>query len=418
MTARPSITAPLRGVRVLDVTTFLSGPLATATLADQGAEVIKVERPPGGDPTRIVGSRRNGMTAMFHLANRGKRGVVIDLSQPEGVAVFGRLVATADVLVENYRPGVAKRLGIGYDAMRAVNEQLIYVSIAGFGFNGPLVDKKVFDNLIQAVSGIAAQQADASGTPQLVRNMIGDKATALIAAQSITAALFARDRGAGGQHVEIAMLDAAISFLWPDAGAAHTLLGDDVDRVQSGSANNLTSHRDGWTTAAALTDNEFRALCRAYERPDIAEDPALATMKQRLADPQRYRQAREELDKVAASLTVTEALSRLDAGDVSAVAVAAIADVRAHPQVVANQTFASSEHPVAGQMIEPRPPVRFGGHLTSPGAPAPALGEDTDSVLREVGYDDDEIRHLHRTNVVFCSDGANSSDSEMKGKLN
>jgi crotonobetainyl-CoA:carnitine CoA-transferase CaiB-like acyl-CoA transferase len=416
MDAPPPIGAPLRGVRVIDLTTFLSGPLATVTLADQGADVIKIERPPGGDPTRIIGSRRGGMTAMFHLANRGKRGVVIDLARPEGVAVLRRIVADADVVVENYRAGVAERMGIGYDALRAFNEQLIYVSIAGFGFHGPLVDKKVFDNLIQAVSGMAAQQSDLTGTPQLVKNMVGDKATALIAAQAITAALFARDRGAGGQHVEIAMLDSVVSFLWPDAGAAHTLLGDDVVRVKSGSANNLTRHRDGWSTAAAVTDEEFLALCRAYERPDLAEDPALATMQARLADPQRYRRAREELDEAAAGLTVAEALGRLDAGQVSAVEVVAVGDVPTHPQAIANRTFATTRHPLAGDMIEPRPPARFGGELTAPGAPAPALGEHTDAVLLAVGYGADEIARLHRTSVVFSTESTTDHEPATRGR--
>ena len=194
MPDQPRVTAPLAGIRVLDLTTVLSGPLATVTLADQGADVIKVERPGAGDLTRSVGSRRNGMTAMFHLANRGKRAITIDMAGEAGLDIVHRLSARADVVVENFRPGVADRLGIGYDALRESNRQLIYASIAGFGFEGPLASMKVYDNLIQATSGFAAQQAGDDGEPRFVRNLICDKITSLVVAQAITAALYARRR--------------------------------------------------------------------------------------------------------------------------------------------------------------------------------------------------------------------------------
>jgi crotonobetainyl-CoA:carnitine CoA-transferase CaiB-like acyl-CoA transferase len=395
-----STTAPLAGVRVVDLTTVLSGPLATSTLADQGADVIKVEAPGAGDLTRSVGSSRNGMTAMCQLANRGKRSIVIDLGTDDGRAVLRRLVSTADVFAQNFRPGVADRLGIGYDALRAVNPQLVYLSIAGFGFEGPLAAMKVYDNLIQATSGIAAQQADDDGQPRFVRNLMCDKVTALVAAQAVTAALFARDRGAGGQHIELAMLDAAISFLWSDAGTEHTFVGDGVQRSASGAGNALTPHADGWTTAAAVTDDEFRAFCLAYGCPDVADDPSLATLRLRLADPARYRRARQRVDEAAATLTTNEAIERLHAADVPAAALVPVADVPRQPQVVANATFATTEHPVAGALIEPRPPARFAGQHPEPAHPAPTMGQHTDEVLRDVGYALDEIESLRERGVV------------------
>jgi crotonobetainyl-CoA:carnitine CoA-transferase CaiB-like acyl-CoA transferase len=393
-------TAPLAGVRVVDLTTVLSGPLATMTLADQGADVIKVEAPGAGDLTRSVGSSRNGMTAMFQLANRGKRSIVVDLRRHEGRAVLRALVAHADVFAQNFRPGVAARMGIGYDDLRAVNEQLVYLSVAGFGFDGPLASTKVYDNLIQATSGFASQQADDDGAPKFVRSLICDKITALVAAQAVTAALFARDRGAGGQHLELAMLDAAIAFLWSDAGTAHTLLGDGVHRSASGAGNALTPHIGGWTTAAAVTDDEFHAFCLAYDCADVANDPTLRTLPQRLADPLRYRQARQRVDAAAATITTAEAIRRLQAAGVPAAPLVAVGDVPRDEQVVANGTFASTEHPVAGPLIEPRPPVRIDGRRLDPAAPAPAMGQHTDDVLRELGYSPDDIAALRRDGVV------------------
>lgn len=399
MTATP--TAPLRGVRVLDLTTVLSGPLATSMLADQGADVIKVERPGVGDLTRIVGSRRNGMTAMFQLANRGKRSIVVDLSTPEGVAVVRRIARNSDVVAENFRPGVATRMGIGYDDLRAENAELVYLSIAGFGVDGPLASMKVYDNLIQATSGIAAQQAGEDGVPRFVNSLICDKITALVAAQAVTAAILARERGAGGQHIEVAMLDAAIAFLWSDAGTQFTLVGDDVQRSASGVGNDLTPHCDGWSTAAAVTDEEFRALCHAYERPDIAEDPSLATVQQRLVDPRRYRQAREQLNEVAARLTTEEAVRRLLDLGVPAAPTVPVGAVPNHPQVQANGTFVETQHPIAGRLIEPRPPARFAGHRLDPSRPAPAMGEHSNEILREAGFDEAEIAELRDGAIVF-----------------
>src|SRR5688500_16922208 len=184
---------PLQGVRVIDLSTVLSGPLATVLLADQGADVIKIEAPGAGDLTRMVGSRNNDMTAMFCLANRGKRSLVLDLSGESGRAVLRRLASTADVVVQNFRPGVAERMGIGYDELRLANPALVYVSIAGFGFDGPLADLRVYDNLIQAVSGMAMVQGDGT-EPRPVQNLVCDKITALPTAQATTAPLLARAR--------------------------------------------------------------------------------------------------------------------------------------------------------------------------------------------------------------------------------
>ncbi|RMF21507.1 MAG: CoA transferase, partial [Deltaproteobacteria bacterium] len=201
---RESPGGPLDGVRVLDLSAVISGPLATMMLADQGADVIKVEAPGVGDPTRLLGAMRGGVTSLYLNCNRGKRAICIDLRRDEGKQILLRLVETADVFVQNFRPGVIERMGLGYETLRAVRPDLVYVSVSGFGETGPLAQNKVYDNVVQALSGMPAAQADPeSGRPELVRNLVIDKATAYTVAQATTAALFARERGQGGQHVRV-----------------------------------------------------------------------------------------------------------------------------------------------------------------------------------------------------------------------
>ena len=390
---------PLHGVRVIDLSTVLSGPLATVLLADQGADVIKIEAPGAGDLTRMVGSRNNDMTAMFCLANRGKRSLVLDLSGERGRVVLRRLAENADVIVQNFRPGVADRMGIGYDELRAVNPRLVYVSIAGFGFDGPLADLRVYDNLIQAVSGMAAVQGDGQ-EPRPVQNLVCDKITALTVAQATTAAPLARANGAPGQHIRISMLDATVSFLWPDAGTAATLLSDEATVMPPRESSSLTRHRDGWTTSAPVSDAEFRGWCRAFGAPELADDPRFATGRQRLTSPDLAAERRRVLDR-ASDLTVAEALERLAAEGVGAVPVVAVEDLPAHPQALCNGTFVERTHPIAGPMREPAPVARFSATPATVGQPAPVMGEHTDEILREAGLSEAEITELRATGTVF-----------------
>ncbi len=391
---------PLAGVRVVDLTTVLSGPVAAAMLADQGADVIKVEGPGWLDLTRQVSPRRAGFTEMYLLANRGKRSLVVDLATPDGVAVLRRLAASADVVMANFRPGVAERIGIGPDDLRAAAPDLVYLSITGFGPTGPLADLKVYDNLVQAVCGLASDQGRADGAPAFVANLACDKITALTAAQAVTAALFARANGRGGQHIELSMLDASIAFLWPDAAQGNVLLGDDVVPASARTASRLWRHVDGWSTCAPVTDAEFRAVCEAVGRPVVADDPRFATQAARLTDPEYANVLRDVLQPAAADLTVDEMLERLTAGGVPAVAAVPIADVHAHEQVRANETFREREHPIAGRLREPRGAARFRGTPGDLPAPAPALGEHTDAILTELGYDATEIAALRAAGTV------------------
>src|SRR5713101_2664154 len=205
---------PLNGFRIVDVTQMVSGPMATMMLADQGADVIKVEPPGIGDLTRALAGRHRGMSPVFAIVNRNKRSIVIDLKTARGLELLKQLVATADIFIQNFRPGAADRMGLGEEALRAVKPNLIYVSISGFGERGPYVHKRTYDPVIQALSGLASIQADPDGRPRMMRVIVPDKVTALTAAQAMTAALLARERNGAGQHVRLAMLDAVIAFIW------------------------------------------------------------------------------------------------------------------------------------------------------------------------------------------------------------
>lgn len=214
---------PLHGYRIIDVTQMVSGPMATMILADQGADVVKVEPAGSGDATRGLGSARRGMTPMFAVINRSKRSVAVNLKDSRGVELLKSLVSGADVFIQNFRPGAAERMGIGEAAMRRVKPDLIYVSISGFGESGPYAHKRVYDPVVQALSGLAAIQADvATGRPRMMRLIVPDKVTALTAAQAVTAALLARERTGKGNHVKLAMLDAVVAFMWPEGMAGYT----------------------------------------------------------------------------------------------------------------------------------------------------------------------------------------------------
>ncbi len=212
------MSGPLAGIRVLDLTSVVSGPLATMFLADQGAEVIKIE-PLGGDITRHSRqsiSESGEFSALFVSTNRGKRSLSLDLKRPEAGTIMRKLAARADVLVQNFRPGTMERLGLGEPTLRASNPRLIYVSISGVGESGPYAGKRVYDPIIQGLSGFADLQADPkTRRPRMIRTIVADKTTAIFAAQAVTAALFARERTGEGQHVRLAMLDTMIAYLWP-----------------------------------------------------------------------------------------------------------------------------------------------------------------------------------------------------------
>src|SRR5262252_1338866 len=270
---------PLAGIRIIDLTSMLSGPWATMILGDQGADVIKVEMPGQGDHTRTGGNRSNGMAASFLNLNRNKRSVAIDLKTAKGVALVKRLAAGADVFVQNFRPGVVERLGIDEAAIRALAPAIVYVSINGFGETGPYASKPVYDPIVQAFSGLTMVQAGSdSQRPRLIRTVLPDKLTAATAAQAIAAALVGRFRVGKGQHVRLSMLDAVLAFLWASDMGAQTYVGEKVSQRTAASFIDLIYEtKDGFMTAAVMTNKEWAALTRALARSEWLDDPRFTT---------------------------------------------------------------------------------------------------------------------------------------------
>lgn len=389
---------PLDGYRIIDVTQMISGPVATMMLGDQGADVIKVEPPGVGDLTRALGGRRRGMAPIFASSNRSKRSIAIDLKSPRGIELLRAMVKTADLFVQNFRPGTAERMGIGENELRRAKPDLIYVSISGFGESGPYVNKRVYDPVIQALSGLAAIQADPeTGRPRMMRLIVPDLVTALSAAQAMTAALLARERNGEGQHVRLAMLDAVISFLWPEGMAGHTFLGSTSAAVRPPAPDLIFETADGYITAGAVSDKEWEGLARALEHLEWLADSRFATP----AD--RVRYARERLELTASALktrTSEEWLARLEAEQVPCAAVLSLDQVLSDPQVTENELIVEFEHAHAGRMRQARPAARFDRTPARIGRPAPLLGEHTDEVLGEFGVSAGEIAELRRAGVV------------------
>ncbi|TDJ04784.1 MAG: CoA transferase [Deltaproteobacteria bacterium] len=390
---------PLEGIRVIDLTSMVSGPMATCVLGDQGAEVVKVEIPGTGDLIRHIGCARGGLSAIFTTLNRNKRSIVLNLRQPHGCELLHKLLAGADVLVQNFRPGVMHALGFGEAELRPRYPDLVYVSISGFGETGPYARRRVYDIIIQAISGMAASQADPkTGVPELVRNIVCDKVTAVTAAQAITAALFARERGAGGQHVRLSMLDTAIAFLWPDTMQSYTFLGEGVTPpAPLAGLLSVRQTKDGHMTIFAISDAEFGGLCRALDCPELSDDPRFAdvTLRTRNAD-----LLAELLDRATGAHTTAELCARLEVEDVPHAAVTSLESLHRHPQVIENRLLVESEHPHAGRTRTPRPVASFEATPATLRRPAPALGEHTDELLAELGLPEGEIHELRAEGVL------------------
>lgn len=388
------MSGPLQGFRVIDLTTMISGPLAAMTLADQGAEVIKVEHPDGGDLSRRVAGRRGGFAAAYLNNNRGKKSVTLNLKDPRGVEALLRLCENADVFVQNFRPGVIDRLGLGEDAVRAVRPDIIYTSIAGFGFEGEWAGKPVYDPLIQALSGLASVQGGGS-RPRLIRTILPDKLTGIQTAQAITAALLARAHTGEGSHVRISMLDTMLAFLWSSDMAGQTFVGDEAAPEDSAQAQSFVEliyqTADGWMAVSAHTDSTWNGLAGAVNRPDWLDDPRFATVAAREENkPARLELTQAELLKD----TTGNWMRRLGARDVPCAPVLTRDQVYRHPQVAANGIIVEQDHPQAGPIRQTRTPARFSTTPADPPRPARRLGEDTRDMLAQAGYDAGEINRL------------------------
>ncbi len=388
---------PLEGIRVIDLTTVVSGPVCTMLLADQGADVIKVE-PPGGDIARRTAG--NGeFTAMFVSCNRGKRSLAIDLKQPAALAILHRLIAGADVLVQNFRPGTMERFGLDDASIRALNPRLIYLSISGVGETGPYVGKRVYDPVIQSLSGFADVQANqATGRPQLIRTIVADKTTAVHAAQAVCAALFARERSGQGQSIHLSMLDTMVAYLWPEAMTQYTVVGNEASAINPTARPDLIFQTlDGYITVGSVSDSEWQGLCGVIGKPEWIDDPRFKTPGKRAAN---AAQRITLVGEILATGHSQDWLDRLDAADVPCAPVLRRGEVMNNPQVVNNRMIEEFDQPMLGRVRQPRPAARFDATPARIGGPAPAIGEHTDSILAELGYSAQDIDAFKRSKAA------------------
>jgi crotonobetainyl-CoA:carnitine CoA-transferase CaiB-like acyl-CoA transferase len=395
------MSGPLAGIRVLDLTSVVSGPLATMFLSDQGAEVIKIE-PLGGDITRRSRqsiSASGEFSALFVSTNRGKRSLALDLKRPEAAEIMRKLITGSDVLVQNFRPGTMERLGFGEPVLRELNPRLIYVSISGVGESGPYAKKRVYDPIIQGLSGLADLQAEPkTRRPQMIRTIVADKTTAIFAAQAVTAALFARERTGEGQHIRLAMLDTMIAYLWPEAMTQYTVVGREATTADPTARPDLIFETaDGYITVGTISDSEWQGFCAASGRSGLAEDPRFNTPGGRAVNATERILLMAEIIK---ERPTAEWLERLDANDVPSAPVLRRSEVIANEQVVARELIVELDHPDIGPVRQPKPAARFDRTPAQIQGPAPRIGEHSAAILAEVGLEAAEIERLAAEQIV------------------
>ena len=392
---------PLTGIKVLDFTQVVAGPVASMLLAELGAEVIKVEYPGIGDITRSAGFSKGEMNSSVLNCNRGKRSIQIDLKENDGQAIALRLASQADVVMQAMRPGKISELGLGYRAIQSLNKDVIYVSLSGYGQDGPYANRAVFDPVLQAMCGYVSLQVNPEiPFPDLMRTALIDKSVSWEIALSVSAALYARERGAGGQHLDIAMIDVAISFLWPDGGMADSLLDDDViPGIHLSQLMNITETEDGHIVYFAITDSQIQGLYSALGHPEWFNDPRFSSREAR-----NTGNNKETLGGLIADAFrgfETKTIAQLLHGEsVPCGEVIQIKDVPASPQAVHNGIFYEWDHPSAGKIRSPRHATQFSATPLPLLDNAPRLNEHSDEILAELGIDGTERETLREKGIV------------------
>ncbi|MEE9257556.1 MAG: CoA transferase [bacterium] len=385
----------LEGLRVIDASQFNAGPTVSLYLAGYGADVIKVERP-GGEDSRAIGPFKEGESSYFMSLNRGKRSITVNLKEPGGVEVFGRLARSADVLVENYLPGVMDRLGVGWEALRAENPRLIYGAVSGFGREGPGAKRPAFDSLLQAAGGLISVTGPEGGPPVRVGVSIVDIASGLYLLSGILSALWRRERTGEGCRVDASMLAATVNIM-ENPVARHSFTGE-VPRPE-GLSHPIVSPfsgyrtRDGLIFVAISNTNRYRVLVEALGRTDLAADPLFRENKDRVENEGALREVLEGILKEKTTAEWEEFL--IPRG----VTVSAINDV-AQVKERFPEAFVEVDHPVAGPALLPASPVTFGGGELFFSRPAPTAGEHTGEILQEIGYSPEEIEKLRESKAV------------------
>ena len=387
----------LSGIKVVELSNMVTASLAAMTLAQQGAEVVKVEPLGMGDKLRHFGSQKMGISGVFNNCNRGKKSLAINLKDPAGQEAVRKLALEADILIHNYRPGKMSKLGLGSETLRAANPKLIVCSLTGFGRMGPLKDSPAFDHVIQALSGITGAQGK-NGKLEFVNMLVCDKITAYTAAQAVTAALFHAARTGEGQHIDISMLAASLAFMWPDGMMHETLQGDGVVHLAPMKAYYQTIKTvDGYISLAPFGDDEWAAVFKIMNRPDLAEHPKFKTLKARglyISD------LFGELEKHPLTQTSDEILAQLRAADIPCSPCLHTEDIAGHEQIKAISAIETQTHPHLGDVQMARAPVLFGGEHQTPLGPTPLLGEHSIEILESCGFSASAIETMKATNII------------------
>ena len=396
----------LEGVRVLDLTNVLAGPFCCYQLAQLGADVIKVETPSSGDLARQLGADRELnsklMGASFLAQNAGKRSITINLKHTDGKEIFRRLAATADVVVENFRPGVMDRLGLGYTELKTIKPDLIYCAISGFGQTGPLKDYPAYDQIVQGLSGVMSITGDKNSAPLRVGYPIADTVGGITAAFAIAAALFRRERHKGGEFIDVSMLEATIATMgwavsnWLIAGVEPEPLGNEN---MTASPSGTFKTGAGLLNIAANQQQQFEKLCDLIGRKDLTTDPRFVHRDERK---RRRRELNAEIERALKAKPAKEWAEILNRNNVPAGEVLSIPEVLAHPQI--NERCLVETFPAAPGLERSVAVVRGGFRLASgdpqPSTPPPMLGADTEPILKELGYEHAAIAQLRATGAL------------------
>jgi len=388
---------PLIGFRVLDLTAVISGPFCTQLLGDLGADVIKIEPPEGASMRRNVGPQRGGLTAAFLNFNRNKRSIVIDIKKEHGRDLVRRLAVRADALVENNRPGVADRLGIGYTDIRHANPKIVYCSICGFPPKGRLANFPAYDPVIQGYSGMAYVQGLKAGVPVAVKMALADTVSGMTAALSVVSALHAARARGVGQYIKVPMLEAMMAFTANDSIYGYTLLPEDEFKHLAPKSTTLDPFKtkDGWLTIAPFTDAQSKRLAEAVGHPEWWPETA-----DRDARAERGRNLMRSLAKLFQEKTTAEWLPALEAADIPCGPVHNYETLLKDPEVVENESFSIYDHPEAGKVRAVNPGARFSETPMKMWRVPPKLGEHTDEVLREAGIEKSQIEELRDAKVI------------------
>ena len=393
---------PLEGVRIIDLTSMVSGPMGAMMLADQGAEVIKVE-PIAGEQLRHMAAPHNGVNPVFYSCNRGKKSLAIDLKSKEGKQILIKLIKDSDVLMQNFRPGTTDRMGFGYEDMKKINPNLVYLSISGFGDKGPYAQSRVYDPVIQALSGATDIQADRNtGTPKMFRVVIADKVTSLTAAQAISSALYARERTAKGQHIKLSMLDSVIAFFWPEGMSGLVFKENEFDvRKLQGSQDLIYEAKDRYITAGAVSDAEWTGMCNALNMQQLINDERFATSAARVINAEeRKKITGEEIKKWQSN----DILSRFQEEGVPSAPLLDRMELMNHEQIIKNQTILRQEYEGFGEVRQARPAAHFEDTPSEISRPAPKLGEHGEEILNSIGISESVRKKLVDEGKIFITE--------------